>query len=281
MDEAVKIKQRKFHDVSSVGGLFVMDSGYTNFRITECFARSRIIDTCCIHYILDGEGELFIGDRHFQVKAGQMFAMFKGDSCMYYPDHDNPWRYAWINIGGAEAARYLTVMGFSSDEPIRDCADITMREAQFTELFSQELSMGAAYYKAMAVFFDTVSECCNGILGDDCIKSSGVVERAKEIIRLNYDDPDFSVGLLDKIMHVSHSYICKLFKEQTNVTAANYLLSYRLDKAAESAAMHECTVKELCAKSGFSDELYFMKKFKERFGITVKEYMKRNCGIGR
>lgn len=280
MDGSVKVRHRKFHDGSGVGGLFIMDSGYNDFRFLDGLRRFRVIDTCCIHYVFGGEGELFIGEKHFHVSAGQMFVMFKGDSCMYYPDENNPWRYAWINVGGAEAARYMSLMGFSSSAPAADCADISERETQFTSLFSQELSMSAAYYKAMAVFFDTVAERCNGNVGDEYIKSSGVVERAKEIIHLNYDDTDFSVGMLDKIMHVSHSYICKLFKEQTKVTAASYLLSYRLGKAAEEAVAHDFTVKELAAKSGFSDELYFMKKFKERYGVTVKEYM-RKYGEGR
>lgn len=277
MEESVKAKQRKFRDGTSVGGIFIVDGGYNNFRYLDGLKRYRVLDTSCIHYVFGGSGDLYIGNKYFRIESSQMFVMSKGASVMYYPDGDDPWRYAWLSIGGADAERYISMMGFSSDAPVRDISCPYEREREFTELFSQELSMSAAYYKAMAILFDTVAECSNGAPGDDCIRNTDVVERAKDIIHLNYDNPDFSVGMLDKIMHVSHSYICKLFKEQTNITAASYLLSYRLVKAAELASVRECPVKELCARSGFSDELYFMKKFKERYGVTVKEYM-RNHG---
>lgn len=274
MEESVKARQRKFHDGTSVGGIYIVNGGYNNFRYLDGLKKFRVLDMSCIHYVFGGSGDLFIGSKYYRVSAGQMFVMSKGESVMYYPDENDPWRYAWLSISGADTSRYFSMMGFSGDCPVRGISDVSRRELDFTELFAQELSFSASYYKAMAILFDTVSECTNGVPGNDYVRNTDIVERAKEIIHLNYDNSDFSVGMLDKIMHVSHSYICKLFKEQTKVTAASYLLGYRLAKAAEFADMHDCPVKELCVKSGFSDELYFMKKFKERYGVTVKEYMR-------
>ena len=106
-------------------------------------------------------------------------------------------------------------------------------------------------------------------------KNVNIVLNVKEIIELNYSRPDFSVEVIPKMLYISQSHMGKLFKEELGVSPVSYLLDFRLQKAADVLKKQDITVKELSRKVGFSDELYFMRRFKAKFGMTVKEYKKQ------
>ena len=59
------------------------------------------------------------------------------------------------------------------------------------------------------------------------------------------------------------------------MTVVKFLSEVRLKKAAELLSEKDYRIKELCAETGFNDELYFMKIFKKKYGMTVKEYREK------
>ena len=52
-------------------------------------------------------------------------------------------------------------------------------------------------------------------------------------------------------------------------------MDLRLLKSVELLSGGEYLVKDLARIVGFNDELHFMKEFKKKFGVTVKQYRKQ------
>ena len=67
-------------------------------------------------------------------------------------------------------------------------------------------------------------------------------------------------------------YLSRLFKKYTGMTPINFILSKRLDYASHLLLTTNESIKSVSIQVGFSDEYYFMRVFKKRFGITPKTY---------
>ncbi|RKQ34329.1 AraC family transcriptional regulator [Oceanobacillus halophilus] len=93
-----------------------------------------------------------------------------------------------------------------------------------------------------------------------------VQEHFKEKITL--DD------IADQI-NLSKSYLVHLFKEQTGYTIMDYLMQYRFTQSLHLLKTYpDWTFKELCQACGFKSEAHFSRFFKERVGVTPREYRK-------
>jgi len=70
----------------------------------------------------------------------------------------------------------------------------------------------------------------------------------------------------------SSSYLTKIFKEHTGTSPIKYLIEYRIKIAKGLLKDTNLTVKEVAEKTGFIDQFYFSKCFKNYCGITPSQY---------
>ena len=90
----------------------------------------------------------------------------------------------------------------------------------------------------------------------------------------NYSDSITLEDIADSI-HISKSECCRCFKRAVNMTPFEYLMHYRILKAAEAIQRGEpLSVSELAFSVGFNNVSYFNKRFREYFGCTPTEYRK-------
>lgn len=90
----------------------------------------------------------------------------------------------------------------------------------------------------------------------------------------NYAEKFSLTGLADSVS-MSRNECCRYFKQMMNMTITEYLLEYRLSKAAELLETSGLSITEIAEKTGFCDVSYFIKKFKEKTSVTPSIY-KRN-----
>ncbi len=90
----------------------------------------------------------------------------------------------------------------------------------------------------------------------------------------NYSEK-FSLTELADSVSMSRNECCRYFKQMMNMTITEYLLEYRLSKAAEFLEISGLSIYEIAEKTGFCDVSYFIKKFKEKTGITPSTYRKQ------
>lgn len=69
---------------------------------------------------------------------------------------------------------------------------------------------------------------------------------------------------------MNRSYFCRQFHELTGRTAIAYLNEYRLAKAKAMLLTTSCSISEAAAATGFSDNGYFTRKFRELYGVPPR-----------
>lgn len=111
-------------------------------------------------------------------------------------------------------------------------------------------------------------------------KSGGenpITLKARQYIDSHLAEPQSLEGLAE-ILGVSPFYLSKLFKEETGETYVNYVTNARLEKARKLLSDGGLIIKEISAGVGYSDQNYFSKLFRQKYGETPSEYRQRTLG---
>ena len=94
-----------------------------------------------------------------------------------------------------------------------------------------------------------------------------------QFIQQNYNKQISLVDIAASV-NVSKSTALNIFKQFINDTPVNYLLSYRLKKAANMLKATENKIDYIALETGFEYESYFNRRFKQCYGITPGQYRK-------
>ncbi len=89
----------------------------------------------------------------------------------------------------------------------------------------------------------------------------------------NISDQSLSVESLCHSLGVSRSSLHNKIKTISGMSASEYIRSKRIHKAKELMRDNDFSVLEIAYQSGFSSPSYFIKCFKNKYGVTPKEYM--------
>lgn len=88
----------------------------------------------------------------------------------------------------------------------------------------------------------------------------------------------FSLTALADSVFMSRNECCRYFKQAMHMTITEYLLEYRLSKAAELLETSGLSITEISEQTGFCDVSYFIKMFRQKKGITPKTYAQKVGG---
>lgn len=86
---------------------------------------------------------------------------------------------------------------------------------------------------------------------------------------------EISLEVLSQEFHVGGAYISKIFKQETGMNYHAYLTRIRMDQAKQLLLNTSSTVTEIADAVGFRDYRVFIKSFKDREGMTPKEFQSR------
>ncbi len=112
------------------------------------------------------------------------------------------------------------------------------------------------------------------ILDDTGVKSKGgYLKEAIEYID-RYYGKDISIKDVADNLHISESYLSKLFKSETSFTFVDYLTNKRIKKAIELIKTSNEKIYEVSSLIGFSDYRYFSTIFKKLVGVSPTEFKK-------
>ena len=97
----------------------------------------------------------------------------------------------------------------------------------------------------------------------------------KDYISKNYSDSSLSIKDISDHVHLSSSYLCTVFKTETDQTLNQYLTNFRMEKAKQLLADPRNKISEIAARVGYGDQNYFGKTFKKVVGLSPSEYREK------
>lgn len=101
------------------------------------------------------------------------------------------------------------------------------------------------------------------------------VDKLRQLIDNNISDSTLNINALSSEMCMSRASFFRKIKSLTGVTPNNFILIYRLNRAAEMIRSRDYRLNEVADLLGFSSQSHFSRCFKQHFGITPKDYATR------
>ena len=97
------------------------------------------------------------------------------------------------------------------------------------------------------------------------------IELAIEYIKTSYHN-GINVSDIATRLGVSRAYLNYVFQNELNTSIQQYLIGFRMHKAANLLVNTTLTIKEISSAIGYTDQLTFSKAFKKKFGVSPKTY---------
>ncbi|MBO5069250.1 MAG: helix-turn-helix domain-containing protein [Roseburia sp.] len=116
------------------------------------------------------------------------------------------------------------------------------------------------------------------VIAEDRILSSEVsysesVEQAMEYLARNYREQTVLGSFCEKY-HYSRQYISRRFKQETGITAMEYLHRIRMEKSCELLRGSRLSIQEISQAVGYEDVKFFRQIFQRFFHMAPAKYRK-------
>ncbi|MGE7823915.1 helix-turn-helix transcriptional regulator [Paenibacillus sp. NPDC093718] len=105
--------------------------------------------------------------------------------------------------------------------------------------------------------------------------SSADIVRAVRDYILGHLGDGLSLDELGGIVHLHPVYLSKLYKQETGENLSSYILRARLEKSAHLLEVSHLHVMDIARMVGYRKPQYFIKLFKELYGITPYQYRRQ------
>lgn len=150
---------------------------------------------------------------------------------------------------GADA--YLT-KPFRSDELVAHIENLVAARLRLQAAFSKKAAQQPVRESAAVVFDASEGDFLRQLL---------------DVVEENLDNSDMDAEAFARAVFMSRAQLYRKLTALTGQTLGDFVKNHRLDRAREMLLRHEGSVKEVAARTGFSNAKHFSTVFRERFGV--------------
>lgn len=246
-------------------------------------------------YIIEGTGDLFVGDSITPFEDGDLFLMgsnqshlFKSDSKYFEKSYEGNSRS--ISIFFNEFSLGEGFFDIAETTTIRNLIDRSDRCLQFHRDVSEYF--GARMKKLLNTtgfdrFLDILS-ILNELAQSNKYEylasiSSSQPPNDKESERINnvinyilsHYKEDIELQTIAEVANYSKAAFCRFFKQRTRKTFSEFLNEVRIAQACKLLRNRDLNISQICYESGYNNVSNFNRQFKKITGTTPKSYIKK------
>lgn len=236
------------------------------------------------HYVISGTGTLNANDvsgktHTYQIKSGQGFMIFPNQINTYIADQKLPWEYVWIEFDGLRAKEAIEIAGLSPNTPIYHTHSYELREIMMNEMLYIARHGDMAPFHLMGhlyLFLDALTRSISSMrLSKGSRLRDFYVHEAITFVEQNFQN-DISVEDIADNCGLNRSYFGKIFREAVGRTPQEFLLNYRMTKAAELLKLTRLSIGDISKAVGYENPLHFSRAFKNIYGISPRDWRSQN-----
>lgn len=151
---------------------------------------------------------------------------------------------------------------------------------QVTRLFQDSVASGKdellrGYLRRMFHLLNNTA--CYDVISSKKEKNTALFDRIVSLMQMSHGR--ITRHQMEEQLNYSGDYLNTIVKKYTNMNISQYRNMFALQRASYLLLNTTKTIAEICMELQFSDRTYFYRIFKERYGITPKEYRQRKGGI--
>ena len=219
-----------------------------------------------LFWCMDGEGQFIINQREYRLRPGEVCFYTPGDthrvSC-----GGNFFHYRWMAFDGSTAMALWQGLHLPKIPRQVGCCP----EELFIQLYDEILNYSQDGLRlASSTAFRILMLAANR---DVPVQTVGdYAEQARKIIDAQYQHSQLNVGWIADQLGVDRSQLSRKFHVAYGVSPVQYLINRRIQNGLRLLETSSLKIREIAARSGFSDANYFSKVIKKYTGSAVHEY---------
>ena len=236
------------------------------------------------HYVISGTGTLMADDskgntKTYSVKSMQGFMIFPGQITTYIADKELPWEYVWVEFDGLRAKSIVESAGLTMDTPIYHAQSKSLREDMMNEMLYMTQNRESSPFHLIGHLYLFLDYMMRSSAVTNIQKGSQLrdfyIHEALNFMEHNFQN-DISVEDVAAVCGLNRSYFGKIFKQAVGKSPQEFLLSYRMAKAAELLKLTQFTIGDISQAVGYDNQLHFSRAFKNIYGMSPREWRNRN-----
>ncbi len=236
------------------------------------------------HYVISGAGTLTAADfngetREYSIKSGNGFMIFPKQLSSYYADEQHPWEYVWVEFDGLKVKEALEVAGITVNSPVYRSHTRELSNELKNELLHIAQHPDQSPFHLIGhlyLFLDyLMRSSSNRHLTQTGKLQDFYVREALSFIEQNFQN-DISVEDIAASCNLNRSYFGKIFRDAVGKTPQEFLISYRMSKAAELLKLTGLSIGNISNAVGYPSQLHFSRAFKNVYGIPPRKWRNEN-----
>ena len=237
--------------------------------------KGRVLHDFHILYIIKGRG--WITTAHCPrtgLRAGDAVVIFPEEWHSYAPDRETGWTEAWIDFTGDFAHRIIEQRFFDIRQPVLRVGISDTICSAFNKAFEVAYTEKPAHQQQLAGFAALIvcslyAKAMQQPYKDD--PDIDYINLARKYMRENLSR-SLSMEDVAKEVGMGYSKFCKVFRNYTGFSPAQYFINLKLEKAKDYLSNTHLSCKEIAFRVGFDSAAYFNKIFHQRHNITPLEF---------
>ncbi len=251
---------------------YLRNIGYHNFAFATAWRYEHRQTFHTLHFVISGKGVLLLNGKKYPIEANTVFYIDNDSLFAYYPDEKDPWEYVFFEFDGTHAKSVLEGTSLSHDNPMA----VPKNPFALKNYLHAAFNGTPSYSYALSAFFNMLDQLASDEQSTARKNTRrDFVNDVKSYISAKFFDPDFSVEELCRGLFISHSHMCRIFKQYEKIPVVTYIKNTRLEYAASLLSGTNYSLKDIAIMSGFKDYGYFFRAFKKRYKETPTEYRDR------
>ena len=229
-------------------------------------------------YIASGKAHFYFNGKEEILSAGHMVLYRpKEEQRYYYYGAEQPEVY-WVHFTGNNVKNILRKYGIADDVH----TIFTGTSLEYKRIYMamiQELQMCKDDYEELLVhYLSELLIMIHRMIVEKPKKKNIVLmqemDQAVQYFQEHYNQP-LSIKEYAAAHNLSEGWFIQNFKQYTNSTPAQYLLSLRIHNAKVLLESTNYNVTEISNIIGYENPLYFSRIFKKQIGFSPSEYRKK------
>ena len=236
------------------------------------------------HYILSGTGTLMADDskgvtQTYSIKSMQGFMIFPNQITTYVADRQLPWEYVWLEFDGLRVKSLLDTIGLSLDKPVYHARNKNLREDMANEMLYISRHKDESPFHLIGHLYLFLDYLLRSAADEQLEHGSKLrefyIHEALTYIEHNFQN-EITIEDIAGVCGLNRTYFGKIFKEALGKTPQEFLLNYRMLKAAELLKLTSLSIGDIGLAVVYANQMHFSRAFKNNYGISPREWRYQN-----
>ncbi|WP_070041904.1 AraC family transcriptional regulator [Robinsoniella peoriensis] len=224
-----------------------------------------------VHFVFDGCGIFHISKKEHLLKKGDAFIIFPGEAHDYSNYSHSSLGLLWIELSGSNCKELFSYLLSNNQYVFKNVS--TEKSGQqlldILEYLSPPVTINK--YELSSKIYTFIMYLLDLMTGIPTKNTPALIVKALTYIDENFTGQIQIRDIADNL-HISHTYLTKLFQKNVGVTPVKYINMKRIEYACYLLQNTDLSCESISDKTGIYDNAYFHKMFKSVKGMTPVQY---------